>query len=79
MGEQWHLEDAAPNRKTLVIGNEEWPFPVPLVKEESGWRFDTAAGTEELIARRIGRNELAAIATVHAYRDRATALCGTGT
>ena len=65
--EQWHLEDAAPNRKTLVIGNEEWPFPVPLVKEESGWRFDTAAGTEELIARRIGKNELAAIATVHAY------------
>ena len=66
-GEQWHLEDAAPNRKTLVIGNEDWPFPVPLVKEESGWRFDTAAGSEEVIARRIGRNELAAIATVHAY------------
>jgi hypothetical protein len=67
VGEQWRLEDAAPNRKTLVIGNEEWPFPVPLVKEESGWRFDTAAGKEELIARRIGRNELAAIATVRAY------------
>ena len=50
-----------------MIGNEEWPFPVPLVKEESGWRFDTAAGTEELIARRIGKNELAAIATAHAY------------
>jgi Protein of unknown function (DUF2950) len=66
-GEQWHLEDAAPNRKTLVIGNEDWPFPVPLVKEESGWRFDTAAGSEEVIARRIGRNELAVIATVHAY------------
>ncbi len=67
VGEQWHLEDAAPNRKTLVIGNEDWPFPVPLVKEKSGWRFDTAAGMEELIARRIGRNELAAIATVRAY------------
>lgn len=67
IGEQWHLEDAAPNRKTLVIGNEEWPFPVPIVKEGTGWRFDTAAGKEELIARRIGRNELAAIATVHAY------------
>ena len=67
VGEQWHLEDAAPNRKTLVIGNEGWPFPVPLVKEESGWRFDAAAGSEEVIARRIGRNELAAIATVRAY------------
>jgi Protein of unknown function (DUF2950) len=66
-GEQWHLEDSAANRKTLVIGNEDWPFPVPLVKEESGWRFDTAAGREEVIARRIGRNELAAIGTVHAY------------
>ena len=67
VGEQWHLEDAAPNRKTLVIGNEGWPFPVPLVKEESGWHFDAEAGSEEVIARRIGRNELAAIATVRAY------------
>lgn len=66
-GEQWHLEDAGPNRKTLVIGNEEWPFPVPLVKEASGWRFDTAAGKEEVVARRIGRNELAAIGTIRAY------------
>jgi Protein of unknown function (DUF2950) len=66
-GEQWHLEDSAPNQKTLVIGNEDWPFPVPLVKEGSGWRFDTAAGSEEVIARRIGRNELAVIATVRAY------------
>jgi hypothetical protein len=66
-GEQWRLEDAAANRKTLVIGNEEWPFPVPLVKEASGWRFDTAAGKEEVIARRIGRNELSAIETVRAY------------
>jgi hypothetical protein len=67
VGEQWRLEDAAPNRKTLVIGNEDWPFPVPLVKEERGWRFDAAAGEEEVIARRIGRNELAALATVRAY------------
>ena len=69
VAEQWHVEDAGPDRKTLVIGNEQWPFPVPLVKEDGGWRFDTAAGSEEVIARRIGRNELAAIATVHAYVD----------
>jgi hypothetical protein len=67
VGEQWHLEDAGPNRKTLVIGNEEWPFPVPLVKEAGGWRFDTAAGKEEVIARRIGSNELATIETTRAY------------
>jgi hypothetical protein len=67
VNEQWRLEDAAPNRKTLVIGNEEWPFPVPLVKDAKGWRFDTAAGQEEVIARRIGRNELAVIDAVRAY------------
>ena len=65
--EQWHLEDAAPDRKTLVIGYEDWPFPVPIVKGANGWRFDTAAGKEEVLARRIGRNELDAIATIHAY------------
>jgi hypothetical protein len=65
--EQWRLTDDAADRKTLVIGNEEWPFPVPIVREATGWRFDTAAGKEEVIARRIGRNELAAIATVRAY------------
>lgn len=65
--EQWRLEDEGANRKTLVIGNEQWPFPVPLVKDAKGWRFDTAAGKEEIIARRIGRNELAAIDTSRAY------------
>ena len=65
--EQWHLEDATPTRKTLVVGNEDWPFPVPLVKVADGWRFDTAAGKEEVLARRIGRNELDAIATSRAY------------
>ena len=65
--ERWHLEDAAPDRKTLVIGHEDWPFPVPIVKGADGWRFDTAAGKEEVLARRIGRNELDAIATIRAY------------
>ena len=65
--EHWHLEDATPNQKTLVIGNENWPFPVPIVKGADGWRFDTAAGKEEVLARRIGRNELQAIATCRAY------------
>jgi hypothetical protein len=67
VAEKWQLTDDGPNRKTLVIGNEEWPFPIPLVKDASGWRFDTAAGKEEIIARRIGRNELAAIDTCRAY------------
>ena len=65
--EQWHLEDATPTRKTLVVGNENWPFPVPLVKVAEGWRFDTGAGKEEVLARRIGRNELDTVATMRAY------------
>ncbi|HEY7291038.1 MAG TPA: DUF2950 domain-containing protein [Vicinamibacterales bacterium] len=65
--ERWHLVDDKPNRKTLVIGNEDWPFPVPLAKTAAGWLFDTAAGKEEVIDRRIGQNELAAIDTCHAY------------
>jgi hypothetical protein len=65
--ERWRLEETAPDRKTLVIGYEDWPFPVPIVKDARGWRFDTAAGKEEVIARRVGRNELQAIASSRAY------------
>lgn len=67
MKEQWHLADSGNNSKTLVIGNEQWPFPIPLVKDADGWRFDTAAGKEEIISRRIGRNELAAIQICKTY------------
>ena len=67
MAEGWRLVDQGAGRKTLVIGNEGWPFPVPLVKTGSRWRFDTAAGKEEVLARRIGRNELAVVGICHAY------------
>ena len=42
----------------LEVGKDEWPFPIPLVKGNAGWYFDTQEGKEELINRRIGRNEL---------------------
>ncbi len=64
--EGWRLVDDGP-RRTLVIGNEGWPFPVPIVQEAGGWRFDTTAGKEEVLARRIGRNELAAIQSCRTY------------
>jgi hypothetical protein len=67
VAEQWRLEDRGANKKELIVGNEEWPFPVPLVKESAGWRFDTAAGREEVLARRIGRNELAVIGICETY------------
>jgi hypothetical protein len=53
--------------KFLHIGSEDWPFPIPLIKEAAGWRFDTAAGIEELVFRRIGRNELSTIGSCEAY------------
>ena len=67
VSERWCLADDTANRKTLVIGNEDWPFPVPIVKSGSRWKFDTAAGKEEVLDRRIGRNEVAAIDTCLAY------------
>jgi len=51
------------------VGDDEWPVPIPLVKEAGGWRFDTAAGREEILNRRIGRNELHAIAVVRGIVD----------
>jgi hypothetical protein len=65
--EKWRLEDEGANAKTLVIGKEDWPFPIPLLRDTAGWRFDTASGKEEVLARRIGRNELAVIQICHAY------------
>jgi hypothetical protein len=65
--EGWRLVDQGTNRKVLIVGNEGWPFPVPLVKSANSWRFDTAAGKEEVLARRIGRNELSAIGTCRTY------------
>jgi hypothetical protein len=53
---------------TVEVGRNKFPFPVPLVNEGSAWRFDTAAGKEALLNRRIGRNELQAIAACRSFR-----------
>jgi Protein of unknown function (DUF2950) len=55
------------NRAFLVVGNEDWPFPVPLVKRGDKWSFDAKAGRQELFYRRIGANELDAIQICHGY------------
>ncbi len=67
VAEKWRLVDEDATSKTLVVGNEEWPFPVPLRRDGNSWRFDTAAGKAEVLARRIGRNELAAIRICRTY------------
>jgi Protein of unknown function (DUF2950) len=53
----------------LVMGQNDWPFPIPIVQRDGQWSFDTAAGREEVLARRIGRNELAALKSMLAYWD----------
>lgn len=57
------------DKAVLIIGEREWPYPIPLVKQGDAWRFDTQAGEEEILDRRIGRNELNAIEVCRAYVD----------
>jgi len=61
------LEDRGDNAKEVILGDLKWPFPFPLEKHDAGWQFDTLAGLEEVLARRIGENELEAIRTLRAY------------
>jgi hypothetical protein len=63
------LVKSGDTKATLQIGSDEWPFPIPLVKGNTGWRFDTKAGKEEILNRRIGRNELDVIQVCLAYVD----------
>jgi hypothetical protein len=55
---------------TLVVGDDDWPMPIPLVRDDNGkWRFDTTAGKDEILTRRIGQNELDVIQVCHAIVD----------
>jgi Protein of unknown function (DUF2950) len=56
-------------RATLTVGAHDWPMPVPLVRSAGQWRFDGAAGQQEVLARRIGRNELDTIQVLEAMAD----------
>ncbi|MEN6386264.1 MAG: DUF2950 domain-containing protein [Phycisphaerales bacterium] len=57
------------NALILIVGKNEWPFPIPIIKKNDHWIFDTAAGKEEILNRRIGYNELSAIQVLHAIVD----------
>ncbi len=57
------------NKAIVVIGQEDFPLPIPLVRKDGAWRFDTEAGREEILFRRIGKNELDAIQSSLAYVD----------
>jgi len=57
------------NTRVLMVGDRGWTLPIPIVREEGGWRFDTVAGGEEMRIRRIGRNELSTMQALLAFRD----------
>jgi len=67
---QRHALDAGPNdTRVLSVGTPAWILPVPLAHDAKGWHFDTHAGAVEIRARRIGRNEDAAVQSLLAYHD----------
>ena len=73
---QFHtIQMQGKDKAVLIIGNKRWPFPIPIVESNGAWHFDTPAGEQEILDRRIGRNELNAIkvcgAVVDAQRDYA--------
>ena len=61
------LDADGPDRRILALGDRAWPFPIPLVRDASGWRFATEEGEDELINRRIGEGELDALTAMAAY------------
>jgi hypothetical protein len=63
------LEKASADKMILHIGKDNWSLPIPVVEKGATWVFDTKAGKEEILNRRIGRNELNVIEVLHAYND----------
>jgi Protein of unknown function (DUF2950) len=61
------IDSKNPDRAMVLIGDDNWPLPIPLIKKNGSWLFDTKAGREEILARRIGTNELDAIQICRGY------------
>ena len=62
-----HLDRVEQDRCILETGEDRWPFPIPIVRANNAWFFDTEAGKDEIVNRRIGRNELDTLKAVRAY------------
>jgi hypothetical protein len=67
LAERTQLINNSESNATLEIGADGWPFPIPLIKQDGRWRFDTAAGKSEILARRVGRDEMGAMDVCNAY------------
>jgi len=63
------LDESAPDRRILLVGEKAWPFPIPLVRESGSWRFATERGVDEMLNRRVGRNERNALYVLQQYVD----------
>ena len=74
--EVMQLREDDKDTRVMVIGKQAWPVPFPIIRTDAGWQFDTGAGVDELLARRIGRDELATISTFRAYVDAQTEYAG---
>ena len=61
------IEHAGADKAVLVIGSDDWPFPIPLLQRGGAWHFDTKAGAQEILNRRVGRNELNAMEVCRSY------------
>jgi hypothetical protein len=72
------FEDVGEDCKLAVLGTDEWELPIPLVREDGRWRFDVEAGREEVVNRRVGRNELSVIDTLRELVDAQREYAETG-
>ena len=63
------LDERGADKRVVLIGDQAWPMPIPLVKDKGVWHFATAEGADELVNRRIGGNERSAIHVLRAYLD----------
>lgn len=61
------LDPVADDRRVVLVGADAWPFPIPLMRDKSGWFFDSAQGADELLNRRIGENEIHAMQVMAAF------------
>ena len=77
LAETNHLVHVSDTLVVLELGDDFWPFPVPIVKQDDGWFFDTDVGKDELLSRRIGRNELATVPAMRAYVEAQREYAGT--
>ena len=67
--EKLSIEKAGDDQAIIQTGNNGWPFPIPLVRQGDAWRFDAAQGENEIINRRIGRNELRTLSAIQGYQE----------